>query len=57
MSNYLDDNIDQIVFLEVDYLRVLGEKIFEDCLFELIIHKLDLSAFPAEELLKPVKWI
>lgn len=45
MSNYLDDNIDQIVFLDVDYLKVLGEKTFERCLFELVTHKLDLSDF------------
>ncbi len=45
MSNYIDDNIDQIVFLDVDYMKVLGEKTFERCLFELVTHKLDLSAF------------
>lgn len=45
MPNYLDDNIDQIVFLDVDYLKVLGEKTFERCLYELMTHKLDLSAF------------
>lgn len=45
MPNYLDDNIDQIVFLDVDYLKVLGEKTFERCLYELMTHKLDLSVF------------
>ena len=45
LSNYLDDNIDQIVFLDVDCLQVLGEKTFERCLFELVTHKLDLSVF------------
>ena len=45
MPNYLDDNIDQIVFLDVDYVKVLGEKTFERCLYELMTHKLDLSDF------------
>ena len=45
MSNYLGDNIYQIVFLDVDYIQVLGEKTFERCLFELVTHNLDLSIF------------
>ena len=45
MSNYLDDNIDQIVFLDMDYVKVLGEKTFERCLYELMTHNLDLSLF------------
>jgi len=42
---YLDDNIDQIVFLDVDDLQVLCKKTFELRLYELINHKLDLSGF------------
>ena len=45
MPNYVDDNINQIVFLDVDYLHVLGEKTFERCLYELLTHHLDLSVF------------
>lgn len=45
MPNYIDDNIDQIVFLDVDYLKVLGEKTFERCLYELLTHHVDLSVF------------
>ena len=45
MPNYIDDNIDQIVFLDVDYLKVLGTNTFERCLYELLTNKLDLSVF------------
>lgn len=45
MPNYLDDNINQIVFLDVDYLKVLGANTFERCLYELITNKMDLSVF------------
>ena len=45
MPNYIDDTIDQVVFLDVDYLKVLGNNTFERCLYELITHKLDLSVF------------
>lgn len=45
MPNYLDDNINQTVFLDVDYLKVLGNNTFEFCLYELLTHHLDLSAF------------
>lgn len=45
MPNYLDDNIDQVVLVDVDYVKVLGEKTFERCLYELLTNKLDLSEF------------
>ena len=45
MPNYIDDNVDQIVFLDVDYLNVLGEKIFERCLYQLLTHHVDLAVF------------
>ena len=45
MSNYLDDNLHQTVFLDVNYLEVLGKNTFEYCLYELLTHHLDLSCF------------
>lgn len=45
MPNYIDDNIDQIVLLDVDYIKVLGINTFEHCLYELITNKVDLSVF------------
>lgn len=47
MANYVEDNIDQIVFLDVDYLKVLGERTFERCLYELLTHHVDLTVFDA----------
>lgn len=45
MSNYLSDNLNQSVFLDVNYLEVLGENTFEYCLYTLLTHQLDLSEF------------
>jgi transposase len=45
MSNYLDDNLNQSVFLDINYLDVLGSNTFEFCLYELITHTLDLEEF------------
>ena len=45
MPNYIDDNINQVVFLDVDYLKVLGTNTFERCLYELLTHNIDLSVF------------
>ena len=45
MSNYLDDNLNQSVFLDINYLDVLGEHTFELCLYTLLTHTLDLGAF------------
>lgn len=45
MSNYLDDNLNQTVFLDINYLDVLGEDTFEFCLYTLLTHTLDLEEF------------
>ncbi len=45
MSNYLDDNLNQSVFLDINYLDVLGKNTFEFCLYELITHTVDLEEF------------
>ena len=36
MSNFLDDNLNQSVFLDFNYLEVLGENTFEHCLYHLL---------------------
>ena len=45
MSNYLDDNLNQSVFLDINFLDVLGDKTFEFCLYTLITHTLNLEEF------------
>jgi len=45
MSNFLDDNLNQSVFLDINYLDVLGDNTFEFCLYQLITNKLDLGDF------------
>ncbi|TVZ39058.1 IS4 family transposase [Alteromonadaceae bacterium 2753L.S.0a.02] len=45
MSNYLDDNLNQSVFLDVNFLDVLGENTFEFCLYTLVTHTLSLEQF------------
>ena len=45
MANFLDDNLNQSVFLDINYLEVLGENTFEFCVYQLITHQLDLSEF------------
>ena len=45
MANYLDDNINQSVFIDINYLEVLGDNTFEYCLYHLITKTLDLSDF------------
>ncbi|MEE8056322.1 MAG: IS1182 family transposase [Pseudomonadales bacterium] len=47
MSNFLDDNINQTVLLDVNYLDVLGDNTFEYSLYKLITETLDLSEFNA----------
>ena len=47
MANYLDENIHQTVFLDVNYLEVLGNNTFEASLYKLTTEMLDLSAFDA----------
>ena len=36
MSNFLDDNLNQSVFFDINYLEVLGENTFEHCLYHLL---------------------
>lgn len=45
MSNFLDDNLNQSVFLDINYLDVLGDNTFEFCLYQLITNQLDLNDF------------
>lgn len=45
MSNFLTDNINQTVLLDVNYLDVLGDNTFEYSLYKLITETLDLSEF------------
>lgn len=45
MSNYLDDNLNQTVLLDINYLDVLGENTFEYCLYTLLTHVLTLEEF------------
>jgi len=45
MPNYLDDNINQSVFIDINYLEVLGDNTFEFSLYQLITNTLDLSDF------------
>ena len=45
MANYLDDNLNQSVFLDFNFLEILGDKTFEFSLYKLITETLDLSEF------------
>ncbi|MDN3638988.1 hypothetical protein QWY82_09230 [Simiduia curdlanivorans] len=45
MSNYLDDNLNQAVLLDINYLDVLGENTFEYCLYTLLTHTLNFEEF------------
>ena len=36
MSNFLDDNLNQSVFFDINYLEVLGSNTFEYCLYHLL---------------------
>ena len=36
MSNFLDDNLNQSVFFDLNYLEVLGSNTFEYCLYHLL---------------------
>lgn len=47
MANYLNDNLNQSVFFDLNYLEVLGKNTFEHCLYQLLTHHLDLSCFDA----------
>jgi len=45
MPNYLTDNLNQSVFLDINYLDVLGHNTFEYSLYKLLTETLDLSEF------------
>ena len=45
MANCLDDNLNQSVFLDINYLEVLGDNTFELCLYQLMTHTLELEMF------------
>lgn len=45
MANYVDDNLNQSVFLDFNFLEILGNKTFEHSLYTLITERLDLSEF------------
>ena len=45
MPNFIDDNLNQSVFLNINYLDVLGENTFEFCLYKLLTETLDLEEF------------
>jgi len=44
MVNFLDDNLNPSVYLDIDYLEELSENTFEFLLYQLISHQLDLTA-------------
>ena len=45
MSNFLNDNLNQSVFFDINYLEVLGENTFEYCLYQLLENDELLSDF------------
>lgn len=45
MANYLDDDLNQSVFLDFNFLEILGEKTFERGLYTLLTETLELSEF------------
>lgn len=45
MANYVDDNLNQSVFLDFNFLEILGNRTFEHSLYTLITERLDLSEF------------
>jgi transposase len=45
VANFIDDNIKQTIFLDVNFLDTLGDNTFEYCLYTLLTETLDLSAF------------
>ncbi|MFT6907164.1 MAG: hypothetical protein ACJAS1_003841 [Oleiphilaceae bacterium] len=48
MSNVLNDNLNQSVFFDINYLEVLGENTFEYCLYQLLENDKLLSDFYAK---------
>ena len=47
MSNFLNDNLNQSVFFDINYLEVLGQNTFEYCLYHLLENDELLSEFYA----------
>ena len=47
MSNFLDDNLNQSVFFDINYLEVLGSNTFEYCLYHLLENDEIVSDFYA----------
>ena len=47
MSNFLDDNLNQSVFFDINYLEVLGNNTFEYCLYHLLENDEIISDFYA----------
>ena len=45
MSNFLDDNLNQSVFFDINYLEVLGNNTFEYCLYHLLENDEIVSEF------------
>ena len=45
MANYIDEHINQTIFLDVNFLETLGDNTFEFCLYQLLTETLDLSEF------------
>jgi transposase len=45
VANFIDDNIKQTIFLDVNFLDTLGDNTFEYFLYTLLTETLDLSAF------------
>jgi hypothetical protein len=47
MSNFLDDNLNQSVFFDINYLEVLGSNTFEYCLYHFLENDEIVSDFYA----------
>jgi len=45
MANFLDDNLNQSIFFDLNYLEVLGEGTFEHCLYLLLENEEIISDF------------
>ena len=45
VANFIDDNIRQTIFLDVNFLETLGDNTFEYCLYKLLTETLELSEF------------
>jgi transposase len=45
VANFIDEHINQTVFLDINFLEVIGKNTFEHCLYTLLTETLDLSEF------------